>query len=310
MKIVHQLATALNQPEEKIAQLLLSAPLHYKVYEIPKRTAGTRVIAQPTPALKALQRAFLTLIKLPVHEAAMAYRPGLSIKDNAKRHQHNQYLLKLDLHNFFNSITPTVFWQEWSHAFKPLLDGEKQHLEHLLFWSPRVLHRSRFVLSVGAPSSPSVSNFIMLRFDETLQRLCENQQITYTRYADDLTFSTNVQSILFELPAVVAELLEEFFNGRLALNKRKTVFSSTAHNRHITGICITNEGQLSLGRAKKRYLKHLVHQFVLGQLAQEEVARLRGWLAFARHVEPRFIQSLQAKYGAEVVMNINEVENA
>lgn len=310
MKLVHQLAVALNQPEEKITLLLQRAPLHYKVYQIPKRTSGTRTIAQPTPELKALQRAFTTLVALPVHQAAIAYRAGLSIKENAQRHKHNRYLLKLDLHNFFNSITPAIFWHEWQHFFAPLEDSEKQHIEHLLFWAPRKTLHSRWVLSVGAPSSPCVSNFVMYRFDEKLQAYCNNQQITYTRYADDLTFSTRKTNILFELPGIVAQLLEAQFGGRITLNKRKTVFSSKAHNRHITGIVITNEGKLSLGRAKKRYLKHLVHQFLCGQLALEEIAQLRGWLAFAQHIEPSFIRSLQAKYGSAVMQKINEVGHA
>lgn len=303
------LAEQLNIPESQILAILQRAPLQYKVYKIPKRTFGVRTIAQPTPALKSLQRAFLASCPLPVHSSATAYRPGLGIKENARQHQRNKYLLKLDLNNFFNSITPDIFWQEWQHCCQIPAPTDKTHIEHLLFWAPRRLLGTRLALSVGAPSSPSVSNFIMYRFDERILQHCQKLNITYTRYADDLTFSTNTRNALFPLPEQIAQILDELFTDRISINKRKTVFSSRAHNRHVTGICLTSEDKLSLGRAKKRYLKHLVHQFILGSMTPEQVRQLQGWLAHAQHIEPTFIGALTDKYGAATLKKIREACN-
>lgn len=309
MAIITMLVKQLETPESQVEAILQRAPLLYKVYKIPKRSFGTRTIAQPTPELKALQRTFLLNQPLPVHSAAMAYKTGLSIKKNALRHLHNRYLLKLDLLSFFNSITPTVFWQEWQNFFEMPTPDEKNHIENLLFWAPRRTLDSHLVLSIGAPSSPSVSNFIMYRFDEILQNYCKKLNITYTRYADDLTFSTNIRNALFSIPDKVALLLNELFAGQININKRKTVFTSKAHNRHVTGVGLSSENKLSLGRAKKRYLKHLVHQFKLGLLTADEVLHLQGWLAHAKHIEPTFFDALARKYDQSILNKIFETKH-
>lgn len=309
MSIAKQLASKLGTSEAEVTALLLRAPLHYKVYKIPKRTYGERTIAQPTAALKKLQRTFLLLQPLPVHSAAMAYRFGLSIKDNAQKHQKNSYLLKMDLNSFFNSIDPHIFWQEWSSFFEPPDASEKELIERLLFWAPSKKLHGSLMLSVGAPSSPCVSNFVMHRFDTKLDLLCRDKKIVYTRYADDLTFSTQSQGVLVEMPELIANLLVECFGAALTINRRKTVFSSKAHNRHVTGITLTNDARLSLGRHRKRYIKHLVHQFILGQLATGDVNHLRGLLSFAKHIEPVFIYALEKKYSSAVLAAIKEVNH-
>lgn len=309
MGIAKQLANKLDTSEAEVTALLLRAPLHYKVYKIPKRTFGERTIAQPSAALKALQRAFLMLQPLPTHQAAMAYRPGLSIKDNAHKHRKNSYLLKVDLNNFFNSIEPQLFWQEWSSLFELPEPNEKTLIERLLFWAPRKNLQDSLILSVGAPSSPSVSNFVMRRFDTKLDLICRDKKVVYTRYADDLTFSTQRQDVLGELPALIAELLRECFGAALTINRRKTVLSSKAHNRHVTGITLANSGQLSLGRQRKRYIKHLVHQFILEQLAPVDINHLQGLLSFAKHIEPVFIQALEKKYGPAALAAISGVNH-
>jgi retron-type reverse transcriptase len=304
MGLVSQLASTLGKTEDEVTNFLFDAPRKYKVYKIPKRSHGFRIIAQPSKELKLYQRAFLHLYQLPVHDVAMAYRPGLSIKINALHHAKNPYLLKIDLENFFNSINPDLLWAVWDAALPPVSTEEKFWLNRLLFWSPSKKTIAKLILSIGAPSSPEISNFCMYHLDHALFAECQNKGITYTRYADDLTFSCNKKNILFEMPQFVEMLLQRFFNGRLRINARKTVFSSKAHNRHITGLTISNAGTISLGRDKKRLLKHLVHQFSLSKITPEELMYLRGMLAFANHVEPEFMISLKKKYSAEVMKSI------
>jgi retron-type reverse transcriptase len=306
MSVVGKLAKELNKTELEIVQFLAGAPLKYKVYKIPKRTSGHRVIAQPSRELKEYQRAFLSLYSLNIHDAAMAYRKGLSIKDNANKHKHNRYLLKLDLENFFNSITSGLFWTVWKKHYDMPSDEEQVLMEKLLFWSPSKSSSGKLILSVGAPSSPMLSNFFMHQFDVAISEVCSSQEIIYTRYADDLTFSTKHKDILFNIPKVVTEKLKEHFGNALNVNRRKTVFSSKGHNRHVTGITIDNKSDLSLGRERKRYIKHLVHQYQVQKLDKENVFHLKGLLAFAKHIEPKFITSLEAKYTANVITQIFE----
>ena len=103
----------------------------------------------------------------------------------------------------------------------------------------------KLVLSIGAPSSPMISNFIMHNFDIKFLT-CKNLGINYSRYADDLTFSTNVKNVLFEIPNPIIPIIRKHFNDSLKLNRRKTVFASKAHNRHVTGVTIANDGSYLL----------------------------------------------------------------
>ena len=276
MKLIETLAHKLNKSEQEVTRFLASAPLKYKVYKIPKRTSGHRIIAQPSRELKQYQRAFLSLYQLKIHQVAMAYKEGHSIKDNALVHSKSRFLLKIDLENFFNSISCELFWSVWSQYYAMPNDNEKVLMERLLFWSPSKSASGKLILSIGAPSSPLLSNFFMYQFDELVTQECTKREIKYTRYADDLTFSTNSKGILFDIPQYIAKTLRSLFGDKIIINSRKTVFSSKAHNRHVTGLTIDNHGQLSLGRERKRYIKHLVYQYKQALLDIEDISHLRA----------------------------------
>lgn len=304
MGIVELFAEKLRQPTEDVEQFLVDAARKYRVYTIPKKTHGHRVIAHPSQELKRYQRLFLAHYALPAHPCAMAYKKGLSIKDNAEAHRQQRYLLKMDLQNFFNSINPAIFWKMWNFHRDCLPEHEKYLFEQLLFWRPGKKKDGKLILSIGAPSSPMVSNFCLYNFDVALAAHCTALGITYTRYADDMTFSTNREKVLFQIPMQIREMLYKEFGNRITLNHAKTVFSSMAHNRHVTGITLTNNGQLSLGRARKRYIKHLVHQFSTGSLANTDMMHSKGLLSYAQHIEPLFLRALEHKYGKIVLDNI------
>lgn len=306
MNLITSLAKKLNFDEVEVVHFLSTASRKYKVYKIPKRTKGLRVIAQPSKALKKYQRAFIDLYNFPAHSSSMAYQKGIGIKENALSHNVNPYILKMDFENFFNSIQPEMIWKTLSKTDCPTSDGDIKYLKRLLFWQPSKSRPDNLVLSIGAPSSPSLSNLCMYDFDDKLTELCKSQNISYTRYADDLTFSTQEKNILFSVPLEVKNTLSELFGKNIIINTDKTVFTSKAHNRHITGITINNEGLLSLGRKRKRYIKHLVHQFCMNQLLEDDVHHLQGLLSFSKHIEPTFIDTLKIKYTEEIIQQIIE----
>ena len=284
----------------------MGAPKKYKVYTIPKRTHGRRTIAQPAKPLKFIQRHFVELYPLPAHSNSMAYRSDYSIKDNAEFHKNNDYLLKMDLANYFNSLSSEIFWNEYHGNKIGLgLEESKFWVDSLLFWQRA---EANLVLSVGAPSSPMVSNFCMYRFDQMLTSYCIKNDIFYTRYADDLTFTTNKKGVLFKVPTEVKTYLKALFGNALSINHQKTVFSSKAHNRHVTGLTITNDKSVSLGRKRKRYIKHLVHYFILNKLDKEDILHLKGLLSFAKYTEPSFYHALNKKYGTDLVKSILEIK--
>lgn len=297
MSLIDKLAERTNLPRESIKRYALTCPRRYKVYSIPKRNGkGIRVIAQPSPPVKALQRELVDILKesMPVHENAMAYREGTSILDNANRHKENDFILKMDFSNFFPSIDPIAVIAHIRRHSRFIVDEDIPVVTSILFRRPR--GTNRYELSIGAPSSPFISNTFMFEFDNAVcSRLIEDR-ITYTRYADDLTFSTNKKGLLFGIPKAIKEIIINLGYNTLNINDDKTVFSSKKHNRHVTGLVLTNERKVSIGRAKKREIRTLIFKYLNGDLTEAEIQALRGWVAHARHIEPDFWKRLQAKY--------------
>ena len=306
MQLYQFLCTELSASKQEISDFVFSAPKKYKIYTIPKRTSGKRVIAHPAKKLKQYQRALIARLELllPVHAAAFAYKKNTGIKQNARQHQKSKYLLKMDFQNFFHSITPDLFFSIVKKHNIELTEDDEHLLQQILFWCPSKRSGGKLILSIGAPSSPLISNVIMFFFDQALYEACKKQGVTYTRYADDLTFSTNIKNKLFELPNRVKKLLVEHFSGYITINESKTVFSSMSHNRHVTGVTITNEGELSIGRERKRYISSLIHQFSLNQLPDEDRRYLQGLFAFACDIEPVFKQRMIKKYSLEIINKI------
>jgi len=306
MQLYQFLCKELSASKQEISDFVLSAPKKYKIYTIPKRSSGKRVIAHPAKKLKQYQRALISRLEplLPVHEAAFAYKKNTGIKQNAQQHQKSKYLLKMDFQNFFHSITPELFFSIVKKHNVELSKDDKYLLEQILFFCPSKRTGGKLILSIGAPSSPLISNVLLFFFDQALYEVCKNQGITYTRYADDITFSTNNKNQLFEFPLVVKHLLVKHFSRQISINESKTVFSSMSHNRHVTGVTITNEGELSIGRERKRFISSLIHQFSLNQLPDEDRRYLQGLFAFACDIEPVFKQRMIKKYSLEIINKI------
>ncbi|WP_273837824.1 retron St85 family RNA-directed DNA polymerase [Providencia rettgeri] len=311
LKLYSKLENELDAKRSKIERFASSAPKRYKVYTIPKRTSGRRLIAHPSKELKIIQRALVKLLQneLKVHKASYAYRKGKSIKDNALIHSKRKFLLKLDFNDFFNSITPELFLNEIKNNSVVLSPAEQNLLVNLLFWNKTKTFDGQLVLSVGAPSSPLISNFVMLRFDDLVYKHAKKSSIRYTRYADDLTFSTNTKNVLFEIPSFIKKTLYDIYSHRITINDSKTIFSSKAHNRHVTGVTITNESKLSIGRERKRLISVMIHKHTLHQLNESDFNYLHGLLSFAFHIEPEFISRLYKKYGEDLITNIMKGKN-
>lgn len=289
-----------------LATVMTSGPKMYKVYTIPKKNGGKRTIAHPSKVLKVFQKGLVEFLenKLPVHDAAYAYRKNISIKDNALQHAKNAYFLRMDLADFFNSIDVNLFEKQIEKHKIELATADKALLRRSAFWSPKKMSSGNLILSVGAPSSPMISNFIMFSFDETITSVCDPLGIKYTRYADDLFFSTGHKNLLFKIPSLIQYVLTSEFGKKIAINEVKTSFSSKAHNRHIAGVTITNNDTLSLGRERKRIISSMIHKYSLGNSNDIELAKLQGLLSFSKHIEPLFIDRMKEKYSISLVENI------
>ncbi len=287
--------------ESDLSYLVFTAPERYKVYRIRKKTRGFRIIAQPARELKDLQRFLMTelLQKLPVHNSATAYLKGCSIRGNAAPHLNSKVLLKLDFTNFFGSITPKDFDSVIDKQNLPLSNEDFEFCHQTLFWKNK--WSSKIQLSIGAPSSPMLSNAVMFEFDNNIATYCKNSEVIFTRYADDITLSANDTQILLKVKKKIEEQLRKFTSPKLKLNTSKTVIVTKKNRRIITGLVLSNQGKVSVGREKKRTLRAKLHRFSRDELCDDDVESLRGDMAFINSVEPDFILRMKKKYGEEII---------
>lgn len=288
----------------ELAILIETAPLRYKEHWIEKRNGrGKRRISQPTAELKFFQRLLVDaeLCDLQIHDAAIAYRNGRSIKDHALPHANSRYLLKLDFTNFFPSLG--------SGALSNLLSRQKQYTNDEIrvicqLACKRQGNDVELCLSIGAPSSPFLSNALMYEFDSRLADHCLRNSIVYTRYADDIALSTSTPNMLDEAKEFVSNLLSEFSALRLSLNEEKTVNVSRKRRRVLTGLTLSNDGRASIGREKKRELRAAVHQISTVGTSKMPIGRLKGMLAFLYSLDPAWVTRLCRRHGFDSVAAI------
>ena len=287
---------------EEIRVIMRSASYRYKTYTIPKRAGGRREISQPTPAVKFIQRWLCRNVfsRFPIHDAAQAYKEGANIAANARIHVKQNYLLKVDFENFFPSIKGddirSLVNRERA-TFEPALTDEDVSL------IVKVVCKDG-ALTIGAPSSPMISNVLMYNFDRELSEECQRRRVQYSRYADDIALSTDEPGELAELLKFMISLLKKPGEPLLTINPNKTVFTSRKRLRRITGIVLTSNREVSIGRRAKRKLRSMIYQSSLGRLSEADVAYLRGYLAFVKSIEPDVILRLELKYGSELLAQI------
>lgn len=295
--------------EEELALLILTAPTRYKEHWIEKRHGrGKRLISQPTAELKLVQRWLVAseLSSLPVDAHATAYQNGLSIKNHVQPHVRSRFLLKLDFKDFFPSLTNSALNRRLA-LDACYSDLELFILTQLLFKKSRV--EDAYRLSIGAPSSPFVSNYLLFEFDQRLSSYCKSNSLQYTRYADDIAISSNKAGVLDAAKSFIENLLGDLNYLGLILNDEKTVNVSKKHRRELVGLVISNQGKVSLGREEKRRLRAALHALSLGKLSTNEATKLRGQLAFSLSIDREFVVAICAKYGFGKVSELGVVSS-
>ncbi|MEO0600137.1 MAG: reverse transcriptase family protein [Myxococcota bacterium] len=279
----------------------VSATTHYRRFQLPKKTGGTRLISAPRPRLKRVQRWILDhiLSVVPVHDAAHGFVAGRSIVTNAAAHVGRAVVLNLDLRNFF----PTLSYPRVYGLFASLgYSREASTLLSLLCTEPEVdeveldgrtwyVHASERHLPQGSPCSPALTNLICRRLDRRLHGLAESLGFAYTRYADDLSFShpsgdANVGRLLKAVRDIVAD--EDF-----VVHPDKTRVMRRGRRQEVTGLIVND--RLGVPRDVLRQWRATLFQvrrdgpegkrFGLGD---DVLSALVGFAAFVRMVdEPR-----------------------
>ena len=297
-------AKLLRASNAQVQMLLLRAPYQYRHYTIPKRTGGERHIYHPTPNLKAVQRWLVgnSFVGLPVHEKVFSYRQGRNIGGHANEHLHSNFLLRLDFTDFFPSID-----HEWlrQYLLKQVdagnLEVDAGAVTDLVRLCCRYEEKNKsLALSIGAPSSPALSNAILFDSDVASANRCAELECVYTRYADDIYISARDKDRLTLAEKAVREIYA-IFAPKLRFNEVKTINVSKKSRRVVTGVTLTSDRRLSVGRCLKRQIKTEVFLWTNEKLDPEKMSRLCGLISYVRDIEPAFYNSLCQKFGADAV---------
>lgn len=270
----------------------------YWKYKIKKHNGGERTINEPLPNLKQIQYWILENIlnTQKVSPYAKAFVHGKKLKENVRFHKNRKIVVKFDVHDFFGSI-------RLESVMKIFLSLGYIHPVADLMAKLCCL---RGVLPQGAPTSPFLSNLFMMDFDSKISEYCKPLKIYYTRYADDLTFSSDADLDIAELKKVVNEAICQ---KGLLLNKNKTKVMPRSMRQVVTGIVVNQKLQVDkdkrrrvrqevfyikkwglashlkkIGCEKKNYLKHLLGEmtFMLSLSPQNE--KLKQDVAFLRQL--------------------------
>jgi retron-type reverse transcriptase len=251
----------------------------YHTYELPKQSGGTRTITVPDQSLKRLQRRLLDrgFSEVPIHDAAMGFRPGHSITDNARAHVGQPLVVNVDVDSFFPSTSFSLIVRACGRTAGGML-------------SRRAVMLLADVCSycgglpIGAPTSPAIGNIVLERVDRALAGACRRYGITYTRYADDLTFSGpgEVHRILPFVSRVLGEC-------GYSIKERKLNLFRKGRRQVVTGL-VVNE-KVNLARRLRRRLRAAVHRRTLGEQvhwhgAPMSDSSLLGRISFLQTVQP------------------------
>ena len=234
---------------------------YYQKITCPKKDGSQRILYSPCPGLKYIQRRILSLLSgEQISSYAYAYRKGVSIFDNALPHCQKPLLVKLDLSNFFGSISfSKVYWaiDRALHAAPPSFLQEALHNSPQIgnpfaisFYIARLCTLNG-CLPQGAPTSPLLSNLVFLPLDRKIGAYCEKRGIAYTRYSDDMTFSGafSPRSLIF--------FVEKCLSGTgFSLNRQKTRIAGAGQRQQAAGLTVNEKPQ-----APKAYRRKLRQEF-------------------------------------------------
>lgn len=275
----------------------------YTKFKIPKAQGGFREILAPSHHLKTqqkrIQEYLLKDCKFLAPNSVHGFVRNRNTLSSMRTHQNagSRWFLKIDIKDFFPSITIDL-----------VLDAMENIYPFYEMPSPRTLILPCFLengtLPQGSPASPVLSNIAMVDKDIRIQEAFPT--LTYTRYADDMMFSSKSH---FDWQYVVRKL--EVILLPFKIKRSKTRYGSCAGSNWNLGLMYNKDLDITVGYKQKKYIKNRVHNFYRDiqrkeELSSEEVWELdtelhamAGLLAYYRYIEPEYFNNLIEKYKQE-----------
>lgn len=259
------LAFALGVPIKQLTGLLYGVKIEncYTTFTISKKNGSERTISAPKKSLKYVQRKLARLLlkryeeflakKNTENRISHAFFKGKSIKTNAFPHRNKRYVLNVDLQDFFGSIHfGRVYGFFKNNDFFKLPDVATVIAQLTCYEG---------VLPQGAPTSPIISNLICQILDYKIIELCHEYHLTYTRYADDLTFSTNEKNFDNNYQDFLDKLDKLVTRSGFRINAEKTHFQEYNGRQTVTGLSVNKKLNVKKDFYKKtRSMAHSLYK--------------------------------------------------
>lgn len=267
------LAEQLSLTQELLYFLTYKKQHCYTQKEIPKKDGTSRTLYVPHLALKVVQRWILKEIleKINVSYQAMAFVPKKNgLRVNAEYHKKNIFILEMDIKNFFGSIQEKQVFQLFCKI------GYNTDVSAVL----ANLCTYEDVLPQGAVTSPYIANLVTYHLDVRLNGLCSRKDIVYTRYADDLSFSSNNRTKLNSIEKIVKYIVKE---EGFEINEKKTRYLSNDVKKTITGITINNE-EVHVDKALKKKIRAMIFNSIVNKDYTRN-DKIKGSIAYVDSIE-------------------------
>lgn len=228
----------------------------YQTFIIKKKSGADRIIHAPVKGLKSILRSlnFVLQCMYEPHTAATGFVLEKSIVDNAKKHVGHHYVLNMDLKDFFHTFDRNRV--KMGFMYEPFnLNGDKEPLAFLL--ASLCTHpfeidgEVKTVLPQGSPTSPTITNILCKKLDRRLTGLAKRFGATYTRYADDITFSSphNIYTDE-EFNKELKRIIEE--DQKLVINTKKIRLQKEGYRQEVTGLIVNDKVNV-----RRRYVKQI-----------------------------------------------------
>ncbi|MBO4379752.1 MAG: RNA-directed DNA polymerase [Muribaculaceae bacterium] len=270
----------------------------YRSFQIPKKSGGTRTISAPCKSLKYILR-IVNILLQAVHKpstAAKGFVPRLSIVDNAAPHVGKNYVLNLDLKDFFPSISEARVRARLMAKPFNFTDEVATTLAGLCSYRPyskETAHQriAPCVLPQGAPTSPTLTNAICDRLDMLLSGVARRFNLTYTRYADDITFSSN--HYVFSRDGEFMTEVRRIIAGQgFEINEKKTRLQRRHEHQEVTGLTVNEK--VNTARRYARDIRNLLYIWNYHGIADAERSFLWNYDKPQRRV-PDMINAISGK---------------
>lgn len=325
------LSQLIKIPFKEIYKFTYNQRYLYRVFTIRKRSGGTRTIYSPRYNLLRVQQWINNQIlqkDSSISQYTFAFRKGYSIKDCAQVHCGCNWLIKIDIQNYFESISEIDVYNYFHNLGYPKLLSfhlarictvcDKKNKQINFFWKVFKNHTYKILpqqnigfLPQGAATSPMLANLISKELDNEIHSFLKslNNQITfhYSRYADDIFISTNDITCNLEIARKVLNTVKQIiYNHGFTPNLKKCKIIRPGKKKTVLGL-VVNSTEPKLTRHFKNNLECHLYYFNKNKIYHSQfckfktifgtTAYIKGLLSYARQIDQKYVENLQKKIG-------------